>query len=96
MYQRQIDQRYNHNHAANVKELNGSILLPSHIYQLLLRIREVQWKLPLHDLWILCANDDVAYGWKTSNVDCLLSKAKVAENEAHRESKCMTNGGCYF
>lgn len=40
--------------------------------------------LPLNDLGILCANDHVANGWKTGNVDGLLAKAKVAEVQAQR------------
>lgn len=52
--------------------------------------------LPLYNLWILCTNYDVAHGWKTGNMNCLLSKAKVSKIQAQCESECMANVGRHF
>lgn len=40
--------------------------------------------LPLHHLWILSTYHDIAKGWQTGNMYCLLAKAKMTEEETDR------------
>lgn len=52
--------------------------------------------LPLHDLWVLCAYDDIANSWKSCDVDGLLAKAKVPEEKPDDESDGMACAGCHL
>lgn len=50
-----------------------------------------QLDLPLSELWILCSDDDVASGWEPCDVDGLLTKAEISEEQSDDEAVCVTN-----
>lgn len=50
----------------------------------------------MHYLRVLSADDDIAHGWKSDNMHCLLAKAKVTEIQAQCEAECMPNICSHF
>lgn len=69
------------------KQLTDIVIIYNYLFAYLF---DVRFNLPLDNLWILCSDYYVAYGWKTGNMNGLLPKAKIAKIQAQSESKRMT------
>lgn len=50
--------------------------------------------LPLYKLWALCAEHDITDCRKSSDVDCLLAKAEVPEEQSDDQAVSMANARC--